>query len=121
MRHRHSILALITASVLAAGFAVSASADDPSPATSGVTATVTSGNLVVTGTKKADDFELSAAGGGKWNVVGHNGTTINGAPSIVTATVTGNVDINLNNGNDNVSVHDGDVPGHLTSHRGQGR
>jgi hypothetical protein len=111
---RHSILAIVAASFFAAALAVTAKAANPSPAASNVTAAVTTGNLVVTGSSKADDIELSQVSGGKWTVAGHNGTTINGQPSITTTAVTGSIDINLNKGNDHLSVHDGDIPGHLT-------
>jgi hypothetical protein len=63
---------------------------------------------------------MQQVAGGGWKING-SGTTINGQKgTFISDPVTGSISINLNGGNDNLSVHDGSIPGHLTVMMGDG-
>jgi hypothetical protein len=76
-----------------------------------VTAAVTSGSLYVTGDNAANMLQMTEVSGNRWKITGLGGTKINGKSQVTTAQpVTNDVQIDLNGGNDNVTIQNGSVP-----------
>lgn len=86
---------------------------------SGVTAVVTNGDLLITGTSGADKVSVTEVGDGVWRVSGAGKTTINGQAS-VDLEVSGSIRVNLMEGNDSLYIHDGTVPRSLFVSMGDG-
>ncbi len=87
-----------------------------------VTAAVVGGNLTITGDSSPNVISLHEIGDtGQWRITGGIKTAINGnLDSLVTAPVTGDITIDLNGGNDRLTVQNGNIPGNLTVTMGDG-
>jgi len=86
-----------------------------------LTAVVTDGNLTVTGDDTANLLSMQEVGtSGQWKITGKKGTLVNGSPIFLTAPVTGDININLNGGDDGLTVSDGSIAGHLFITMGAG-
>jgi hypothetical protein len=87
-----------------------------------VTAAVVDGNLTITGDSSSNVIALHQIGDtGQWRITGGIKTSINGKlNSMVTESVTGDITIDLNSGNDRLTVQDGYIPGSLTVKMGDG-
>ncbi len=85
-----------------------------------VTASVVSGNLLITGDNSANIITVQQNANGNWQITGA-ATKINGSNKAFTATgVTGAVSINLNGGNDSLTMVSGNVTNNLTILMGAG-
>ncbi len=79
-----------------------------------ITASVNAGELDITGDTASNSVQVWQTGSGTWKVQGI-ATTINGSHATFTATgVTGNIEANLNDGNNFIKVFNGTVPGALS-------
>ena len=79
-----------------------------------------SGNLTITGTTTAAvNITITSDGANAWEITGKK-TLINGSKSNIATGVTGNISINLNSGNDHLTVKDGDILGDLYIATGDG-
>ena len=71
------------------------------------------GNLTVTGDAGANKVFMQETKTGGWQIQGVN-TSINGRSKIVTAPITGNIDVDLGGGKNLFEIQAGTIPGHLS-------
>jgi len=90
------------------------------PASPSVTAVISGGDLVITGTEGVDRIVVTQTGPDTWRVSGVGKTKVNGVASVDLDPVTGSIRIDLLGGNDGLLIHDGTVPGGLCVRMGDG-
>ena len=79
------------------------------------------GNLTVTGDAKSNIIYLAETASGGWRIQGVK-TDINGhSKTVVTAPVTGNITVDLGDGNDQFFMQDGTVAGDVSVSMGSGK
>ena len=79
------------------------------------------GNLTITGDAKSNIIYLAETASGGWRIQGLD-TKINGhAKTFVTAPVTGNISVDMGDGNDQITMQDGRVLGNLSVQMGNGK
>jgi len=79
------------------------------------------GNLSITGDAKSNIIYLAETASGGWRIQGLD-TKINGhAKTFVTAPVTGNISVDMGDGNDQLFMQDGRVLGNLSVQMGNGK